>query len=135
MTHQKSPPKSVKELRDPLVDSATGKRFKASLQGPVTGQEPDFLGALPMDNAVGAIVALTAEVWMLRERLAALEAELESRRLLPEGAVENHRDDPAAAEKRSTELAAFTERVLSELTRHREPVSQIDPEVGKYLRG
>jgi hypothetical protein len=48
----------------------------AALPGPIVGAEPDFLGALPMDNAVGAIVALTSEVWMLRERLAALEAEL-----------------------------------------------------------
>ena len=59
----------------------------AALQGPVTDVEPDFLHALPMDNAVGAIVALTAEVWMLRERLATLEAELTSRRVLPDGAV------------------------------------------------
>ena len=34
------------------------KTFHAALQGPVKAVEPDFLGALPMDNAVGAIVAL-----------------------------------------------------------------------------
>ena len=49
--------------------------FKASLQGPVTDTEPDFLHDVPMDNAVGAIMALTAEVYLLRERLATLEAE------------------------------------------------------------
>ena len=38
----------------------------AALQGPITDVEPDFLAALPMDNAVGAIVALTAEVYVLR---------------------------------------------------------------------
>lgn len=118
---------------DPLVDPATGQRFNAALQGPVTHEEPDFLHKLPMDNAVGAIVALTAEVWMLRERLAALEAELESRKVLPVGAVENHQDLAAAAEARAAELAAYTERVMSELTRNREPVSQIDPAVRKFL--
>lgn len=117
----------------PQTDPVTGRRFNASLQGPVTGREPDFLEQLPMDNAVGAIMALTAEVWLLRERLAALEAELESRKVLPVGAVENHQDLAAAAEARAAELAAYTERVMSELTRNREPVSQIDPAVRKFL--
>ena len=76
-----------------------------ALQGPVTDVEPDFLHQLPMDNAVGAIVALTAEVWLLRERLAALEAELTARRVLPDGAVENHEDEPARAAARAEELA------------------------------
>ncbi len=105
----------------------------AALQGPVTGAEPDFLRALPMDNAVGAIVALTAEVWMLRERLGALEAELAARRVLPEGAVEAHQDSPDREKARAEELAAFTNRVLSELARDRVPVSTIDPAVQKYL--
>ncbi|MFM8481176.1 MAG: hypothetical protein ACKOCF_08260 [Gammaproteobacteria bacterium] len=118
---------------DPLVDPTTGKRFNAALQGPVTHIEPDFLHKLPMDNAVGAIMALTAEVWMLRERLAALEAELESRKVLPSGAVENHQDVGAAAEARAADLAAYTERVMGELTRNREPVSHIDPAVQKFL--
>jgi len=110
-------------------------RPNAALQGPVTDTEPDFLGALPMDNAVGAIVALTAEVYMLRERLGALEAELASHRVLPADAVENHLDSPAEAQTRAADLAAFTQRVLSELSRDRVPVSRIDPDVVKYLRG
>lgn len=118
----------------PQTDPVTGRRFNASLQGPVTGREPDFLEQLPMDNAVGAILALTAEVWLLRERLAALEAELESRKVLPEGAVENHRDSAQQAETRAADLAAYTERVLAELTRNREPVSTIDPGVEGFLR-
>lgn len=112
----------------------TQRSFNAALQGPVTDVEPDFLRQLPMDNAVGAIVALTAEVWLLRERLGALEAELAARRVLPEGAVERHEDDPAHAAARSAELAAFTQRVLAELARDRIPVSRIDPGVDRYLQ-
>jgi len=130
MSKMTSPPATPS---DPLVDPTTGKRFNAALQGPVTHIEPDFLHKLPMDNAVGAIMALTAEVWMLRERLAALEAELESRKILPAGAVENHQDVGAAAEARAADLAAYTERVMGELTRNREPVSHIDPAVQKFL--
>lgn len=110
----------------------TQHSFNAALQGPVTDVEPDFLRQLPMDNAVGAIVALTAEVWLLRERLGALEAELAARRVLSEGAVEQHEDDPAHAAARAAELAAFTQRVLAELSRDRIPVSRIDPGVDRY---
>lgn len=108
--------------------------FKASLQGPVTDVEPDFLAHLPMDNAVGAIMALTAEVYLLRERLAALESELAKHRVLPAGAVENHSDTPEEAAARAADLAAYTERVMSELVRDRVPVSHIDPAVAKYLK-
>ena len=117
---------------DPLIDPRSGHRFNASLQGPVIGREPDF--HLPMDNAVGAIMALTAEVWLLRERLSTLEAELETRKILPEGAVENHRETPTEAEAKAADLAAYTQRVMAELTRNREPVSSIHPDVEKYLR-
>jgi hypothetical protein len=109
-------------------------RYNAALQGPVLGAEPDFLRALPMDNAVGAIVALTAEVYLLRERLQALEAELENRRVLPSGAVERHEGTPEQQQARADDLARFTNRVLSELARDRTPVSTIDPRVLEFLR-
>jgi hypothetical protein len=109
-------------------------QFKASLQGPVTDTEPDFLHDVPMDNAVGAIMALTAEVYMLRERLATLEAELTARKVLPTDAVEQHVDTSEQASARAADLAAYTERIMSELIRDRVPVSRIDPGVTKYLK-
>jgi hypothetical protein len=87
-----------------------------------------------MDNAVGAIIALTAEVYMLRERLQSLEAELTQRKLLPIGAVEHHQPASDEQQRRQDDLAAFTQRIMSELTRDRTPVSQIHPDVTKYLR-
>ena len=108
--------------------------FNAALQGPVIDAEPDFLKALPMDNAVGAIVALTGEVYMLRERLQALEGELANRRLLSTDAVENHQGTAEQQLARQNDLAAFTQRVLSELSRDRTPVSRISPDVVKYLQ-
>ncbi|MFZ9871866.1 MAG: hypothetical protein ACO3GE_01005 [Steroidobacteraceae bacterium] len=109
-------------------------QFKASLQGPVTDTEPDFLHDVPMDNAVGAIMALTAEVYLLRERLATLEAELADRKVLPTNAVEQRVDTPEQASARAADLAAYTERIMSELIRDRVPVSRIDPGVTKYLK-
>lgn len=122
-------------MSEPKAGQATaGRTPRVALQEPVTDVEPEFLSSLPMDNAVGAIVALTAEVYMLRERLGALEAELASQKVLPAGAVENHVDTPQQAQARAAELTAYTQRVLSELTRDRVPVAKIDPDVEKYLR-
>jgi predicted acylesterase/phospholipase RssA len=112
----------------------TEAKYNPPLTGPVIGQEPDFLAGMSMDNAVGAIIALTAEVYMLRERLQSLEAELTGRKLLPAGAVENHQTPPADAARRQDDLAAFTQRVMSELTRDRTPLSRIDPSVASYLK-
>jgi hypothetical protein len=108
--------------------------YKAVLKGPVLGEEPLFVQDLPKDNLVGAIVALTAEVYMLRERLQALEGELAARSVLPAGAVEDHRPTPEAAQRQASDLEAFTQRVLSELARDRTPVSTIDPRVRQFLR-
>lgn len=108
--------------------------FNPPLAGPVIGREPDFLAALPMDNAVGAILALTAEVYMLRERLQSLEAELTGRKVLPAGAVENHQPPPDEAQQRQADLAAYTRRIMSELVRDRTPVSEIHPDVARYLK-
>ena len=120
-------------MEKPAQRTETSQR-KAALAGPVTGPEPDFLAALPMDNAVGAIMALTAEVYLLRERLGALESELARHRVLPQDAVETHVDDETEARARAVDLAEYTRRILSELTRDRVPVSTIDPGVERYLR-
>jgi hypothetical protein len=112
----------------------TPPKANAALSAPVTTVEPDFLRALPMDNAVGAIVALTAEVYLLRERLAALESQLTSRQVLPRDAVEQHEGSAEERAARAADLVAYTERVLAELSRSRVPVSQIDPDVTRYLR-
>lgn len=106
----------------------------ALLEGPVLGEEPLFLDQIPNDNLVGAIVALTAEVYMLRERLQTLEAELETRKVLPPGAVETRSGNAAESAARNTDLTAFTTRILSELGRDRTPVSSIDPRVKDLLK-
>lgn len=109
-------------------------RANAALNAPITNVEPEFLRNLPMDNAVGTIVALTAEVYLLRERLATLEALLTARQVLPRDAVEQHVGNADEQAARAADLQSFTHRVLSELSRDRVPVSQIDPQVTRYLK-
>jgi hypothetical protein len=108
--------------------------LKAVLHAPVLDREPLFLQDVPKDNLVSAIVALTAEVYILRERLGALEAELTQRSVLAKGAVEVHQPSAETAQQQAADLEAFTQRVLSELARDRTPVSSIDPRVSEFMR-
>jgi hypothetical protein len=105
-----------------------------AIDGPVTDEEPHFLAEVPHDNLVGALVALAAEVYILRERLQALEAELADRNVVPAGAVESREGTAAEQQRRQADAAAFTDRVLSELSRDRVPTSSIDPRVASYLQ-
>jgi hypothetical protein len=41
---------------------------------------------------------------------------------------------PDEAQRRQDDLAAFTQRVMSELVRDRRPVSEIHPDVAQYLK-
>jgi hypothetical protein len=108
--------------------------LRPGITGPITGEEPEFLANVPKDNLVGAIVALASELYVVRERLQALESELVGRKVLPPNAVEDHvpREDEARA--RQADVTAFVNRVLSELSRPPQPTSRIDPGVGKYLK-
>jgi hypothetical protein len=108
-------------------------RFKAVLRGPITDHEPSFVHDLPQDNVVGVVTALAAEIWMLRDRLTALEHELATRRVLPADAVDHHRDSEDEQRANQAALTDFVNRILGELARDRTPVSQIDPGVERYL--
>ena len=107
---------------------------RPGITGPITGEEPQFLADLPKDNLVGAIVALASELYVVRERLQTLEAELVGRKVLPPNAVEDHAPREDEARVRQADVTAFVNRVLSELSRPPRPTSRIDPGVGKYLK-
>jgi hypothetical protein len=116
------------------MSARTNDDVRPGITGPITDAEPEFVADLPKDNLVGAIVALASELYIVRERLQTLEAELVGRRVLPPNAVEDHvpRDDEARA--RQADVASFVNRVLSELSRPSQPTSQVDPSVARYLK-
>jgi hypothetical protein len=114
---------------------ADRRNYKTVLEGPVTEREPLLVHDLPADNVVGVVTALAAEIWILRDRLHALERELAARRVLPADAAENHRAGEEEQRASQAELSAFVNRILAELARGRTPVSSVDPAVERYLRG
>ncbi len=106
---------------------ADSRLFKAVKTGPITGEEPDWLHDLPVDNLVGAITALSGEVYILRERLRAMERELIRRDALTFNAVEDHEPTENEREQDQEGLDAFVNRIWSEIIRNRRPVSNVDP--------
>jgi hypothetical protein len=107
--------------------------FKTYPTGPVTDKEPELVHDLSQDKIISALVTLAGELYMVRDRVKVLEAELEKHDILPPGAVEAHEDTTEEATARVADAQAFADRFWLQLTMSDEPVSQIDPAIKKYL--
>ena len=101
------------------------KRFKSVLTGPVGTVEPKFLHDLDMDRMVGAFIALCGEVYVLRDRVATLEAILEDGKVIGKNAIEDFVENAERAKTRQDDAKRFVRRVLRELHRSDVPVSHI----------
>ena len=108
--------------------------FKVVKTGPVTGDEPDWLHDLPVDNLVGAVTALSGEVYILRERLRVMERELVRRDVLSGAAVEDHEPTEAERDSDQQDLDAFVNRIWSEIIRDRTTVANVDPVAVDYFK-
>jgi len=75
------------------------------------------------DGIVSILTALASEVWAARERLDSLERLLAAKGTVPAGAVEAFRPDPAAADERAAEAAAFVARVFKVFEQMREEIA------------
>lgn len=113
---------------------STDQKFKSVKTGPVTGGEPDWLHDLPIDNLVGAVTALSGEAYILRERLRAMERELERRDVLKKDAVEAHEPTDAEREADQKDLDAFVNRIWSEIIRDRRTVANVNPRAVDYFK-
>jgi hypothetical protein len=105
--------------------SNTAPAFVSALTGPVADVEPEFLHDVSVDRLVGAIYALSAELWVVRDRQHRLERVLESLGAMPGGAVEAKGDTPEEAAALAREAERFAGRILGELVRGKTPISSI----------
>ncbi len=100
-------------------------------------KEQQFFKDPAIDRLMGMVMALAAELYILRDRNQALEEVLESTGLLTPGAIENHR--PAASrESQTAERDAFIARLMEPLTGASEGryMAQVDEElVANLTRG
>jgi hypothetical protein len=105
--------------------SNTSPALVSALTGPVGDVEPTFLHDVSADHLVGAVMALSAELWVLRDRQARLERILESSGAMEVGAVEAKGDTPEEAAALAREAELFANRILGELIRGKTPISSI----------
>jgi hypothetical protein len=92
----------------------------------MTRTEGDPLGARPeqiffpdpaLDRAFGVVMALATEVYVLRDRLAALESALAARGLLDRGALDAE-PTPEAIAARAADRDAFVEHLMHHVLGH-----------------
>lgn len=74
--------------------------------------EQAFLDAADVDRLMGVVFALAAEVSILRDRMAALEASLVTREVIALDAIESFRPDPGLAARLESERILYVESVL-----------------------
>lgn len=78
------------------------------------GPEQTFFADPALDRVMGVIMALATEVYVLRDRLRALEGELASRGIVPKGALDAE-PAPEAAAAAAADRAAFVAHLLEPL--------------------
>lgn len=111
----------------------SGQPPKSVLTGPIGEQEPLLIHDLPTDNVVATITALAGELFVVKDRLAALELELERAGVVAGSSLEGQQLNASERKQRQQELDGFVQRIMSELTRDRTPSSQIRKQAYQYL--
>lgn len=109
-------------------------KYKTVRTGPILGDEPDWIHDLPMDNVVGAITALSSEVYILRERLRTVERELVLNKALEHGVVEQNIPTDEERDADQKDLDAFVNRIWTEIMRSRKPVAKVQPGAINYFK-
>ncbi len=67
----------------------------------------------PIDRLMGVVMALAAEVYILRDRNKVLESLLEEAGIFKPDAIENYEASPQARQAQASERDAFVARVLA----------------------
>lgn len=104
---------------------AQAQGFKAALPGPVGDTEPVLVHDLDQDRLVGAVVALAAELFVVRDKLEKMQRLLEKTGALAPGLLDRPESDPAHIQAQQQEAARFATRILGELHRSSKPIAHV----------
>ena len=74
--------------------------------------EQTFFPDPALDRAFGVVMALATEVWVLKDRVAALEAQLGSRGLLDRDALSREPAEDAVREEREAFVAHLMQNLM-----------------------
>ena len=84
------------------------------MPGVERGPEQAFFADPALDRAMGVIMALATEIYVLRDRLRALEAELTARGIVPKDAL-GAEPSPEVVAASAADRAAFVAHLLEPL--------------------
>ena len=105
---------------------------KAVRKDPIAGEEPIWVHDLPLDNILGGMTTLLAELCILRDRVRTLERELADAKVLSDDAVDQRVSSEEEKKLNETEIKAIVDRFWGEVTRERGAWSHVpastDPE-------
>ena len=107
------------------ITPAQAQGFKAALPGPVGEAEPVLIHDIDQDRMVGAIVALSAELFVVKDKLEKLQRGLEQRGALGPGRLDQPEPDTAAIHTQQRFAQDFAARILSELHRASTPIARV----------
>ncbi len=83
-------------------------------------KEQTFFNDPALDKMMGMVMALAAEVYILRDRNRALEEMLEQTGVLPTGALDNYQPDDERRQQLAAERDAFIARIMQPLLPNKE---------------
>ena len=96
-------------------------------------KEQTFFKDPAIDRLMGMVMALAAEVYILRDRNGALEELLEGSGALQPGAIDNLQPDPARRAAMSAERDAFIARIMEPLTSGGQSPASVNEELVAQL--
>jgi hypothetical protein len=89
--------------------------FLCGVDNMASQKEQLFFNDPAMDKMMGMIMALAAEVYILRDRNRALEDRLVSAGLMQAGALDEYKPDPERSKQVGAERDAFIARIMQPL--------------------
>lgn len=107
------------------LSPAEAQGFKAALPGPVGDSEPVLVHDLDQDRLVGAIVALSAELFVVRDKLEKLQRVMEKSGALGPGLLDAPETDASLIQAQQQAAQRFAARILGELHRSSKPIAHV----------
>jgi hypothetical protein len=83
----------------------------------ISSRGPDYFDNVVFDNLIDALLELSAEVWVCRDRQLVLEAALKSHGIDAAALIEAHQPTPEEAAQRKAAREAFTQRLFGSFLR------------------
>lgn len=97
--------------------------------GRAKGKRPAYFDAPEQDRTLSIVLALAAEVSVLRERLDTVERLLDARGNLSRADIEAYMPDTVAAQERGIATKAYIARIMRGVTQEMEAMATPEPSV------